>query len=106
MTTAPFLILVTFWTIYGMGMVWRRALSGRITVNTYAGSVGTIHAVRALAPEPELPDDPSAFWRYPDWDSGPIEQPFWMRPLKTPERKRDVIRVEGVTRAVEYMQAV
>ena len=35
-------------------------------------------------PKPELEHDPSAFWRYPDWDSGPIDEPFWMRPLKLP----------------------
>lgn len=39
---------------------------------------------RAPLPEPEPEYDPSAFWLFPDWDSGPIDEPFWMRPLKVP----------------------
>lgn len=34
--------------------------------------------------EPEFEFDPLAFWLFPDWDSGPPEEPFWMRPLKQP----------------------
>lgn len=37
---------------------------------------------RMQQPEPEF--DPLAFWLFPDWDSGPIDEPFWMRPLKQP----------------------
>lgn len=42
------------------------------------------HKVR-IEEEPELEFDPSAFWLYPDWD-GPVKEPFWMRPLKIPDR--------------------
>lgn len=41
---------------------------------------------RPRSKEPELEHDFSAFWRYPDWDSGPLDEPFWMRPLKLPIR--------------------
>jgi hypothetical protein len=34
--------------------------------------------------EPEFEFDPLAFWLFPDWDSGPPDEPFWMRPLKQP----------------------
>lgn len=42
--------------------------------------------VLELRDEPPVPFDPVAFWLFPDWDSGPIKQPFWMRPLKSLER--------------------
>jgi hypothetical protein len=41
----------------------------------------------AEPPPPALPEpdfDPVAFWLFPDWDGGPIKEPFWMRPLKEP----------------------
>lgn len=40
--------------------------------------------LRLAPPEPDFDFDPSAFWLFPDWDSGPIKEPFWMRPLKKP----------------------
>jgi hypothetical protein len=57
-----------------------------------------------LAPpprEPELEHDPSAFWRYPDWESGPVEEPFWMRPLKLPCEQR-FENIENYSGAVMY----
>lgn len=41
---------------------------------------------RALPPEPEFEFDfdPLAFWLFPDWESGPLKEPFWMRPLRKP----------------------
>lgn len=51
-------------------------------------------------PDPELPHDPSAFWRYPDWD-GPIDEPFWMRPLKLPV-VRDLARENYESAAMMY----
>lgn len=51
--------------------------------------------------EPEHEFDPLAFWLFPDWDSGPPEEPFWMRPLKQPspsyriERNHDMPMMYG-----------
>lgn len=32
--------------------------------------------------------DMSAFWLYPDW-TGPLKEPFWMRPLKVPDERAE-----------------